>query len=199
MFSIFMKFKISLFSLLILVVSCQNSSSPEEQETSNLVSSTVFGNKQYQFPPLSQPAKVQAVHWGVLEDILTEAKRINGGDFQTVQNSSERIVEYSDSLFKKIPDTLNTNPIRSRLMVMKTRAELLYQTAHKGILDSAELQNSVSEMNIAVTNLIVHLNEKFAKDLIDAQRVDNERTELRARNRYRDSIFELERKDLQKK
>lgn len=155
-----------------------------------------FGDKNYTFPELSSPAKVQAVQWGVLEDLLSEAKNLNGSNFQDLKNRSERLTEYSDSLFKKIPDTLNTNMIRSRLMVLKTRSELLFQITHRGTMDSADLQKSVVEMNSAVKNLIVHLNEKFQKDKIDSQRIDDEKKELKQQKKFRDSVMNSERQDL---
>src|SRR5690606_10448000 len=97
---------------------------------------------------------------------------------------------------KDVPEEINTNPIRSRLLVLKTRAELLNQVSHRGTVDSTDLQNSVKEMNTAVTNLIIHLNEKFQKDRIDLQRKENEQRELKGQKQFQDSIFELERQDI---
>ena len=168
-----MRFVIFLFSITGIFFSCNNSPEESDIEEPTYKSSMTFGDKNYTFPELSSPAKVQAVQWGVLEDLLSEAKNLNGSNFQDLKNRSERLTEYSDSLFKKIPDTLNTNMIRSRLMVLKTRSELLFQITHRGTMDSADLQKSVVEMNSAVKNLIVHLNEKFQKDKIDSQRIEN--------------------------
>lgn len=190
-----MKFVIFLLVIAGISFSCKNSIEENDIEEPTYKSSIIFGDKNYNFPELSSPAKEQAVQWGVLEDLLSEAKNLNGSNFQDLKNRSERLTEYSDSLFKKIPDTLNTNQIRSRLMVLKTRSELLYQTTHRGTLDSSDLQNSVVEMNSAVKNLIVHLNEKFQKDKIDSQRVEDEKRELKQQKKYKDSIMNLELQD----
>lgn len=192
-----MRFKIFFLAIVGMAFSCQNSIDENEIGETKYETTIVFGDTTYSFPELSAPAKEQAIHWGVLEDVFSETKKLNGSDFRALKTRSERLTEYSDSLFKKIPDTLNTNQIRSRLLVVKTRAEILHQTAHRATLDSADLQNSVSEMNGAVKNLIVHLNEKFQKDKIDSQRLDNEKTELRGQKRYKDSIMDLERQDIQ--
>lgn len=192
-----MKFKIFLLAIAGIAFSCQNSIEENEVGETTYETTIVFGDTIFRFPELSAPAKEQAIHWGVLEDVLAETKRLNGSNFRVLKNRSERLTEYSDSLFKKIPDTLNTNQIRSRLLVLKTRAQILHQTAHRAILDSADLQNSVTEMNSAVATLIVHLNEKFLKDRIDSQRLDNEKMELKGQKRYKDSIMELERQDIQ--
>ncbi|QAA82471.1 hypothetical protein EI546_12400 [Aequorivita sp. H23M31] len=190
-----MKYIVFLLVLAGIVFSCKNSSEENENTDPQYESAIVFGDTTYNFPELSIPAREQAIQWGVLEDLLSVTKKLNGSNFQSLKNRSEQLTEYSDSLFKKIPDTLNTNQIRSRLLVLKTRAELLNQVANRGTLDSADIQNSVIEMNSAVKNLIVHLNEKFQKDKIDSQRQDNERRELKAKERFRDSIMNLELQD----
>lgn len=193
----FMKFTIFLLVIAGIAFSCQNSIEENENVETKYETAIIFGDTSYSFPELSVPAKEQAVHWGVLEDFLAETKKLNGSNFQLLKTRSERLTEYSDSLFKKIPDTLNTNQIRSRLLVLKTRAELLYQTAHRGTLDSSDLQNSVAEMNSAVKNIIIHLNGKFQKDKIDSERKENEKMELKSQKRFKDSIMDLERKDIQ--
>lgn len=190
-----MKYIIFLLLLIGIAFSCKDSSEGNENEDTQYESGIVFGDTNYSFPELSVPAKEQAIHWGVLEDILAVTKKLNGSNFQALKNRSDQLTEYSDSIFKKIPDTLNTNQIRSRLLVLKTRAELLNQIANRGTLDSADLQNSVMEMNTAVSNLIVHLNEKFQKDKIDFQRKENEKKELKLREGFKDSIINLELED----
>jgi GTPase SAR1 family protein len=198
-FKIFMRFIILLSALCGFIFSCGNSSEENQNPESANNSSIIFGYKDYNFPELSAPAKEQAVHWGVLEDFFSEAKNVNGSNYEALRNHSERMKEYSDSLFKNIPDTLNTKPINSRLLVLKTRTELLFQTAHQSIIDSSKIQNSVIEMNIAVKNLITQLNEKFQKDNIDFQRKEDEETELKKQQRYKDSIMNLELQDKNKK
>lgn len=193
-----MKFIIPILSFVLIAFSCGNS---EEQniEAPNNDASILFGDKNFDFPPLSAPAKEQAIRWGVLEDFVAEAKNANGSNYHDLRNRSELLKQYSDSLLKKIPDTLKTNPITSRLFVLKTRSELLFQTANQSSIDSTKLENSIDDMNVALKNLIVQLNEKFQKDGIDFQRKDNEANELKQQKRYRDSIMNLELQDIKKK
>lgn len=194
-----MKFIIPLLVVIGFAFSCKNASEENQTPPPNNDASLIFGDKEYPFPQLSAPAKEQAVHWGVLEDFLLEAKNLNGSNYQSLRNHSERLKEYSDSLFKNIPDTLDTRPIHSRLIVLKTRAELMFQASHQDMIDSLKVQNSVEEMNIAVKNLIVQLNEKFQKDNIDFQRKEDEVTELKKQQRYKDSIMNLELQDKKNK
>lgn len=190
-----MKFIIPILIAISFFFSCGNNSEEQKVELPNTNMSIIFGDTTYTYPQLSEPAKEQAVKWGVLEDLIQEAKSTNGSNYRDLREHAVRLREISDSLFKKIPDTLNTNPINSRLLVLKTRSELLYQTSHQDNIDSLNIQESVKELNIAVENLIIHLNEKFLKDKIDYQRKEDEENELKKQERFRDSIFELELQD----
>lgn len=194
----YMKFIIPLLLLTLVAFSCGDSDEKQE-EAPKIDTSIIFGNENFEFPQLSAPAKEQAIRWGILEDFVNEAKNANGSNYQDLRNRSEFLMKYSDSLLKKIPDTLNTKPINSRLFVLKTRSELLFQVANESPIDSVKLENSIEEMNVALKNLIVQLNQKFQKDNIDFQRRENEESELKKQKRYRDSILNLELQDIKKK
>jgi hypothetical protein len=84
-------------------------------------------------------------------------------------------------------------------VVIKTRSQLLFQASHQDAIDSLRVQNTVEEMNVAVNNLIIHMNEKFQKDNIDFQRKEDEGTELKKQQRYKDSILKLELQDKKNK
>lgn len=198
-FYYYMKFIFPLFMVTLFVLSCGNAPEENQNQKPKNDASIIFGNPDFVFSQLSAPAKEQATRWGVLEDFFAEAKNMNGTNYEALRNRSERMKEYSDSLFKNIPDTLNTKPINSRLLVIKTRSELLYQASHQDAIDSIKLQTSIAEMNVAVNNLIVQLNEKFQKDNIDFQRKEDEENELKKQQRYKDSIVNLELQDKKNK
>ena len=190
-------------SSVILVIttvlfSCENSDSKEENTAFIEQAPVLYGEETYNFPELLKLANEQVVHWGVLEDLISEIKDLNGSNYIQLRTRSENVKEYSDSLANSIPETLNTNPINSRLLVLKTRAALLYETAHLTAVDTANLQNAVAELNVAVNNLVMHFNEKVQKDRIDLQRKQNETRELEKQTRFRDSVIELEFRNLNK-
>ena len=184
-----------IFTLVITGISCQNSIDETENEEKGNENALTFGDPSFTFPELSAPLREQPINWGRLEDILMVSRQLNGSDFQALKNYAEQLTEYSDQFSREIPPSINTNQIRSRLLVLKTRAQLLKQISHRGTIDSSDLQQSVIEMNDAVATLILHLNEQFQKNRIDLQRKENERKELMDQKSFRDSIFELERQD----
>lgn len=190
---------IIVLAIAIVAISCRNSIGESENEKQEDETALIFGDTGYTFPELAPSAREQPLNWSVLEDILTITKKLNGSDFQTVKNNSEQLKEYLNQYTKEIPELINTQPIQSRILVLRTQAETLYQVSHMGMINSEDIQKAVMETNIAVTNLIIHLNEKFQKDKIDLQRKENEMKELQGRKRFQDSIFELEKQDLDRK
>jgi|SRR5690554_1134361 len=182
----------------IILFACENSDSKEENTAYIEQVPVLYGEANYEFPELSTLAKEQVVHWGVLEDLISEIKELNGSNYMQLRTRSERVKDYSDSLANSIPETLNSNPIQSRLLVLKTRAALLYETSHLTSVDTTSLQNAVAELNLAVDNLVMHFNEKVQKDRIDLQRKENEARELKKQTRFRDSVMELELRNLNK-
>jgi hypothetical protein len=198
-----MKLKHPSFILLIalvLITSCGESLSestlPQDQE---LVLNETYGNPDFKFPKVSSSAEEYLNDWTVFADFRAEAIAINGSNLASLKNRTEFLVSRVDSLLKKIPDTLETNAIYSRLLVAKTRAALLQQLANKVTIDESEIDKGVYEMNLATTNLIVQINEKFEKDAIDSERTDNEKKEQGLRKQKMDSILRVERQDLKSK
>lgn len=198
-----MKLKYLFFSLTIapaLLFSCGDTSTetvqPQEQEK---VLNETYGNPDFKFPKVSSSAEDYLNNWTVFSDFKSEAIAINGSSLATLKDRSEFLVSRVDSLLKKIPDTLDTKPVYSRLLVAKTRAALLQQSANKVTIDPQEIDKGIYEMNLATTNLIVQINEKFEKDAIDSERTENEKKEQELRKKKMDSILRVERADLKKK
>lgn len=195
-----MKFVFSFYiSFLILnfgMVSCgdSNEKSQSEIQTTNN-SSTLFGDQKFVFPELSDKAKIYVSNWAVFDDFEKEVKTLNGNTIEVLLNKSELLVSHLDSLSKNIPDTLFNQAILSRVIVVKTRINLLHQELKKSKIDSIQLQNYMNEMNASVSNLIIQINEKFQKDAIDLKRVEDEKKELENQKRILDSVYQIELQD----
>lgn len=188
---------LSVISLFFMAISCGNPSEDIEVQEEIKVDATLYGNKNFVFPLLSKDANEYITKWGAFEDFEGEAKQINGSTVEDLRDKTARLVSRIDSLTKKVPDTLQTQPIVSRVMVAKTRAALLFQEVRKSRIDSSTLQDQINEMNIATQNLIVQINEKFQKDAIDFQRKDDEKKEVEKQKRFLDSVFQSELNDQQ--
>ncbi|RMA65875.1 hypothetical protein [Ulvibacter antarcticus] len=184
-----------LILIVALVFSCGSPS--EEVETTNQLekSSSIYGDNTFVFPTLSVNAKTYITNWGAFEDFQKEAEGINGSTVEDLRVKSDRLLSRIDSLTKKVPDTLQNQPIVSRVMIAKTRGSLLRQEVFKPRIDSAKLQNDIFELNVATKNLILQINEKFQKDDIDFERKDDEKKEIEKQKRFLDSVYKSELQD----
>ncbi|PKA82820.1 hypothetical protein ATE92_0959 [Ulvibacter sp. MAR_2010_11] len=186
------------FSLAVAftIVSCGNPSEENTQDQDVLQNTKgIFGLKPYTIPQLSEAVKTHITQWSVFEEFEGDVRSIHGSNLEKLRSTSDRLVQYSDSLSKKIPDTLNSKAIISRLTVVNTRANILSQEVHRSRIDSLQLENAIAELDKAMTNFIVQLNEKFQKDAIDFQRRDNEENELKKQKKFLDSVYKAELRD----
>lgn len=169
---------ITIFMSCFVLVSCKKLSKNTQDKEIVELGNDIYGSKSSVIPVISEKAKIYGVQWIGFEDFEIEFRSLNGSTLEQLRAKSERLVQYTDSLTKKIPDTLNSISISSRLVVVRTRANLLFQEVHKSRLDSLRLENAIDEMNVAVTHLILQLNEKFEKDEIDLQRKEADDNDL---------------------
>ncbi len=189
----------SISALVFFAISCGNNSEENVVQTDiNQENSSIYGNKDFVFPKPSNKAADQITQWGIYEDFQTEIKSINGKTIEELQSKMERITGHVDSLSKNVPDTLFTQSLHSRIIVIKTQTSLLNQELTKDRIDSVRLQNYIKEVNISVKNFIIQINEKFLKDDIDLQRKEDEKKELEKQKRFLDSIHQLELQDQKK-
>ena len=179
--------------------SCEDAA--EEQngiENTTQSHSTLFGDSNYKLPSFSEDAETQVAEWLIFEDFENEMRNLNGHSAEILRGKTQRLMVYTDSLTKKIPNQLFTNAVLSRLKVVKTRVHLLSEEVNSPVIDSLRLQTYISELNKAAASLINRINEKILKDDIDVQRKEDEDKELAEQKRYLDSIFLAEKRDREK-
>lgn len=190
-----------LFLLLPLFLFSCGDSSKEDELLGNVVQDTLrYSVKKYTFPQLSNNAREQIENWSVYDDFYAEASTLNGLNLENLRFKTAKLLSHTDSLSKKIPDTLFTSAIYSRLVILRTRVELLKQEVNRDrdVIETEKIEVNIAETNTAVENLIVQLNEKFQKDGIDLQRIDNEKKELEKQKKFLDSVYRAELKDQKK-
>ena len=193
-----MKLYLALLLSFVLVACGNNSEEATAVVAPQKINNSRFGNTDFKIPQLSENAKTEVMHWGAFEDFEILAKSMNGETIESIKEKTFQLNNIIDSLSKKIPDTLYTNSIQTRVVVVKTRTKLLNQEVNKSFIDSITLQDYLKEFNISVTNLITQINEKFQKDAIDLQRIDNEKQELENQKRFLDSVYKAELQDKKK-
>jgi hypothetical protein len=174
---------------LLFVVSCIDSPRAATQNKIDQVAdSKLFGQADAMLPDFSDSSENYISQWPVFDDLITEVLAINQASLTTIQQRSNLLVSRMDSLTKNIPDTLNTRPIYSRVIITKTRAAIVKQVANKGKLDTLEMQKAIMQMNLATANLIIQINEKFEKDTQDNSVKNNELKEKQVLKKRLDSV-----------
>ena len=163
-----------LFSLLIFACGKSPEETTQNLSTQNYNLST-YGDTLFIVPSLPDNVRAEVIQWGAFEDFEEQANAINGNSLEILKEKSNLMVSHVDSILKKIPDTLNTPIIYSRLLVVKTRTYLLNQEVKKIHLDSKKLENKLNELNISIKNLFIQIDEKMEKDLIDLQKFNSEK------------------------
>jgi|TARA_B110001452_G_scaffold260426_1_gene257913 hypothetical protein len=175
---------------LLFVVSCIDSPRAATQNKIDQVAdSKLFGQADAMLPDFSDSSENYISQWPVFDDLITEVLAINQASLTTIQQRSNLLVSRMDSLTKNIPDTLNTRPIYSRVIITKTRAAIVKQVANKGKLDTLEMQKAIMQMNLATANLIIQINEKFEKDTQDNSVKNNELKEKQVLKKRLDSVY----------
>ena len=180
----------------LIIFSCGNNQDESTQKIiPQKINSSIYGNSDFEFPIISENTRAEVINWGAFEDFEKQAKTINGTSMEVIKTKSILMVSHIDSIIKKIPDTLNTPLIFSRLIVVKTRTQLLNLEVNKAHFDSVRLQDYFKEMNISVRNLFIQINEKFEKDAIDLQRIDTEKKELVLQKEFLEAVYKSELED----
>ena len=175
---------------LLFIVSCIDSQQTATQtKIDQVTDSKLFGQADAMLPDFSESSENYISQWPVFDDLITEVLAINQASLTTIQQRSNLLVSRMDSLTKNIPDTLNTQPIYSRVIITKTRAAIVKQVANKGRLDTLEMQKAIMQMNLATANLIIQINEKFEKDTQDNSVKNNELKEKQVLKKRLDSVY----------
>ena len=175
---------------LLFVVSCIDSQQTATQtKIDQVTDSKLFGQADAMLPDFSESSENYISQWPVFDDLITEVLAINQASLTTIQQRSNLLVSRMDSLIKNIPDTLNTRPIYSRVIITKTRAAIVKQVANKGRLDTLQMQKAIMQMNLATANLIIQINEKFEKDTQDNSVKNNELKEKQVLKKRLDSVY----------
>ena len=184
-----------LLLVFLMTLSCGDTNVAENTSQEISEDTTVYGVKNFKFPPLNSQASQLIDNWSIFREFNTEATSLKNIRLEPLKIKAERLLAHTDSLSKNIPDTLFSNAINSRITIVKTRVNLLKQEANRGKTRPQEIEKQLEETQKAIATFIIQINEKVLKDKIDFQRKDDEKKELEKQKRARDSIFQLELED----
>jgi len=185
----------SFFASILLFASCEDVTQTEAKTQEVKKDTAHYGKENFHFEKLSPQADDIIKDWPVFKDFKGVSINLYNSTFEELARKSGLLLTITDSLSKSIPDTINSKAIQSRLVVVKTRMELLNQEVKLGKPHPEKVELYISEAYKAINHFVVQINEKLQKDGIDIQRSADEAAELKKQQRARDSIFNLELQD----
>lgn len=193
-----MKYLRPILAILVFAIAVFACGSSEENELPQEVvklDTLRYGKTPYTFPKVSNNVQEITANWLFYSEFESAMSGLKNLTLEELKDNTALLLEYTDSIRTKLPDTLVTRSIGSRIRVIKTRLKMLELEANKGRIDSTQIEMQIAETQAAVSNFVIQINEKFQKDGIDLQRVENEKKELEKQRNYLDSIQRLELQD----
>ena len=179
--------------LLAMAFSCNSSGEQAEATQEDAQDSTaIYGSASIMLPKINAAATPIVNDWSIFDDFENELVAINTLSLAEIRSRSERLVSFSDSLVKTVPDTLADQSVISRLTVLKTRVRLLDQAVNSERPKSAAISECFKELNMSLANLKIRINEKLLKDKINLDRRESEAAEREKQQAKLDSIAAAE-------
>lgn len=155
----------------------------------------VFTVKEPAFPEFNAATGELLLSWPAFQDFQREAEELNDNTLTELKSRTRRLITYSDSIIRSIPDSLNTQSVYARLLVVNNNVRLFHQELNKDQLDSATVAANLEDLLLATSNFYQQINQKLLKDAIDMQREEDEKNELEQQKQFLDSVLQEELKD----
>lgn len=198
MFSFFKIDKLRVLSALVLLfavcIACNSEAAdqPDQDSSQSQDSTAIFGSTSVKLPKFNSAATPIINDWSIFDDFENELIDLNTVSLAEIRSRSERFVSFSDSLAKTVPDTLSEQSVLSRVLVLETRVRILEQAVSSERPQTKIISSSFEELNTAMANLKIRINEKLLKDRIDLDRKENEEAEREKQKAKLDSIAAAE-------
>lgn len=179
-----------LFILLAAVtMSCKNQQQPEvttqvEKDTTAFKAEIKTSGNSISLDP---EAREYALHWVEFITAQNEVEDLRRSTVSEIMNKSAVISQIMQSLQSSVPDSLQSVPVRARLNVVSTKAQLLEQYSHKRKPDAEAISNTASELYDEFNNLKLQMNEIFRKTMEDFEKELDE-FEEKEKDSLRDSL-----------
>jgi hypothetical protein len=164
-----------LFLLIVLmVVSCNNQEKKEDAPNAINLAEIKFASKKI---ALVGPAQSLSSDW--IEYTKFETALEN---YDHSANATDQLATLVVSMKGSIPKDFNSQPIRSRLLVLETRIKAYQSFLKHTTKTTVEYKNFYNAVTVALDNFIGQLNEKLVADEQMKELVEELKSDLRDLN-----------------
>ncbi|AVR45018.1 hypothetical protein C7S20_06885 [Christiangramia fulva] len=158
--------------LAIGVLSCKNQQQQEDASTTKKDTTRFQAKIKTPEKPISlEPeARKYALQWVEFIAAQNEIDKLENSTVEDVIDNSKAISQIMQSLQISVPDSLQSIPVKARLNVVNTKAQLLDQYSHKREPDPKVIAHTASDLYEEFNNLKLQMNEIFRKTLEDFEK-----------------------------
>ncbi|MAZ27800.1 MAG: hypothetical protein CL868_12085 [Cytophagaceae bacterium] len=114
---------------------------------------------------LFQKGMSATANWTGYKEISLELETLGKMKIDYIKQEGEQWIEQIKKMKVNIPDSLNTPAIKSRLTVLETKTEMLFQETKKTVVDTSLVFNEATELNEAFQDLKARINITFQKSV----------------------------------
>lgn len=116
---------------------------------------------------LMPKAKEATSDWSEFMNARAEISKLPSFTLQDIINNSNNLLQSVIALQDSIPEVFQVKPVKSRLTVLLTKAEVLSQISKRARPDAKQIEAHGKEMYKAFGDLEIQLNEVFLKSIED--------------------------------
>lgn len=162
--------------VLLLYFSCNQDKNPETTPTSqevkkeSKITKSTIEKLQYQDYLLDAKARKIIENWPKFQELVGHIKLLKQAEFSFLGGDKETIIALVNDLKAETPETLKTNPITSRIVVLETTILKLHNELNLDNPNRDELLISITEVLSAMSNLNLQINKKIEFDVNNIDR-----------------------------
>ncbi|SFZ90594.1 hypothetical protein SAMN05428642_1011027 [Flaviramulus basaltis] len=166
---------LTVFSLILLFVSCKKtqdteaSETIEKQQSQDLTQQEISKLKyiEYALDSKTEDVIIDWKEYYQFQDIITNIKQ---GDLSFFYNNDEEVKLLVKNLKANIPAQVNSASISARLLVLETKLLKLESLSNLSTTSKEELLNTIKEFFVAFSNINFQMNKKIEFDNRDIEK-----------------------------
>ena len=121
-------------------------------------------NRRVSLLPEAQEKVSSWLEYATAHNQVEDLKSATGRD---LVSNSQPVVQIMEALSSSLPDSLQQVPVRARISVLVTKANVLHQVATKKDVKAQEVFNAANDIILEFDNFKLQLNELFLKTPAD--------------------------------
>lgn len=162
--------KIFLLFILMGFMSCKKKQDDKPavldntQKKESKITKQTIENLKYQDYLLDDKSERLIENWPKYQELIAQVELLKQADFSFFKGDKETIRGLITDLKAEIPEQVNSNPVKSRIVVVETSILKLHNELNLDYPNREELLESIREVLFAMSNLNLQVNKKLEFD-----------------------------------